>query len=277
MGVLQFNGTSDRIRWTSLASALANASDGAFTIAVLHKRDSIPAATTGLVYMIAGANAEVGIGLWGGPGGITPYRPFMDISGEGTKTFTSILNNTTDSILFVVSKAAGTVAPRLGWKLEPAGAWTHENAGATLPDQTAADALEVGTWLNSEFSAAHIGLVGVWEGAMSDANKEALDDNWRTSDWWNSAHGQPVFLAEFNVAGASVVDLAGNASSPTVSGTTLDGAETLDSWNFDGMGAAPQILRPDADIATTGWTPTPLFSKINESSPDGTVITATAS
>lgn len=42
-------------------------------------------------------------------------------------------------------------------------------------------------------------------------------------------------------------------------------------------GAPPQTLRPVADVATTGWTTTPLFSKINESSPDGTVITATAS
>jgi hypothetical protein len=41
--------------------------------------------------------------------------------------------------------------------------------------------------------------------------------------------------------------------------------------------ASPQSLRPDADTTTTGWTSTPLFSKINESSADGTVITATAS
>jgi hypothetical protein len=33
---------------------------------------------------------------------------------------------------------------------------------------------------------------------------------------------------------------------------------------------------PDADIATTGWSTAPLFSKVNDSS-DGTVITATAS
>lgn len=38
-----------------------------------------------------------------------------------------------------------------------------------------------------------------------------------------------------------------------------------------------QTLRPDADTTTTGWTSTPLFSKINETSADGTVITATAS
>jgi hypothetical protein len=41
--------------------------------------------------------------------------------------------------------------------------------------------------------------------------------------------------------------------------------------------AATQAIRPDADITTTGWTTTPLWSKIEETSADGTVITATAS
>jgi hypothetical protein len=40
-----------------------------------------------------------------------------------------------------------------------------------------------------------------------------------------------------------------------------------------------QRLNPDADVTTTGWTTTPLWSKIDEdpASPDGTVISATAS
>lgn len=37
-----------------------------------------------------------------------------------------------------------------------------------------------------------------------------------------------------------------------------------------------QRMRPDADVTTTGWASTPLFSKVNETSPDGTVITSTA-
>ena len=38
---------------------------------------------------------------------------------------------------------------------------------------------------------------------------------------------------------------------------------------------AGQTLLPDADTTTTGWTTTPLFSKVNDAS-DATVITATA-
>ena len=37
-------------------------------------------------------------------------------------------------------------------------------------------------------------------------------------------------------------------------------------------GAPPQQIRPDADVATTGWTTAPLWSKVEETSPDGTVI-----
>jgi hypothetical protein len=48
---------------------------------------------------------------------------------------------------------------------------------------------------------------------------------------------------------------------------------------FKGSTTPPtvQTLRPDADTTTTGWTTTPLWSKIEETSADGTVITATAS
>jgi hypothetical protein len=42
--------------------------------------------------------------------------------------------------------------------------------------------------------------------------------------------------------------------------------------------AVPTVnIYPDADTTTTGWTTTPLWSKIDEISADGTVITATAS
>lgn len=54
---------------------------------------------------------------------------------------------------------------------------------------------------------------------------------------------------------------------------------SLDNWEGADLvpPAEPQMLRPDADIVTTGWSTAPLFSKIDEESADGTVITATAS
>lgn len=49
--------------------------------------------------------------------------------------------------------------------------------------------------------------------------------------------------------------------------------------NFSGgtiFTVAPQELRPAADAAVGGWAVAPLFSKVNETAADGTVISATA-
>lgn len=242
MGVLQFDGVDDRLRWTTLAGALQNVSDGAWTVAALVKRSGL---TTwdAMSYLLSGSGAgttEAGISFGQDVGSEEHIK--VDITGEAGSSFPTALTSTASPYLLVASKAAGTVAPRLAWKLGSGGLWTHENGASTVPDQAIATfALDIGSWQNGDFFLGWIGVIGWWEGAMSDANKEALDNNWRTSDWWNSAHGRPLFLAELNVAGASVVDLAGNASSLTATGTTLDAAETLDSWNFNGIGA-PAVL-----------------------------------
>ena len=236
MGVLSFDGINDQLKWTTLAQTLRDVSDGAWTVGILVKMADV-GHFNGFTYLLSGAGAgttEAGLSFSN-----SLLSNTVDV-GSGY-SFPSNTNSTASPYIFVVSKGAGTVNPRLGWKLGVGGSWTHENndVGGGLPDQIDSDQLQIGTWQDSDFMEGWIGLIGWWEGAMSDADKEALDNNWATSDWWNSAHGQPKFLAELNVAGASVVDIAGNASSLTATGTTLDGAETLDSWNFDGTGTPP--------------------------------------
>lgn len=56
--------------------------------------------------------------------------------------------------------------------------------------------------------------------------------------------------------------------------TALSGATI--AAHYAAATASGQILLPDADLAAGGWTTSPLFSKVNDSS-DATVITATAS
>lgn len=52
----------------------------------------------------------------------------------------------------------------------------------------------------------------------------------------------------------------------------------IDNWSGGDLeSSTPQKLRPDADIGTTGWTTTPLWSKIDEDVADGTVISGVAS
>jgi hypothetical protein len=69
-------------------------------------------------------------------------------------------------------------------------------------------------------------------------------------------------------------------SSTSLAGTWTTAAGTPDvvsAFVAYKAAAGVQQVRPDADVTTTGWTTTPLWSKIEETSADGTVITATAS
>lgn len=246
MGVLQFNGSSDRISWVTLTSTLQNVSDGAWTMAILMKMSDL-GHFNAFSYMLAGGSARVGCSY-----SSTSGAPFIDAGGG--KNFPTDLTSTTSPYLLAVSKAAGSVAPRISWKLGSAGSWVTEDSSNTMSDTVASDSLEVGVWqTTADFFEGWIGVVAWWEGAMSDTNKQALDDNWRTSDLWNSAHGQPKFLVQLNVAAGSVVDLAGNASGLVASGTTLDAGETLDSWNFNGVGGADPVKIGPMRARGTSW------------------------
>ena len=235
MGTLQFDGVDDTLQWDTLASALQNVPTSANTIGVLLKRSNI--------------NSPVFQPPCDLEAGGFARRLYVEFNGNANQYITNTggcfmgfsFTSTADPYMIIASKASGTSTPRVGWKLGSGGSWTHEDGDNTVGDASAAATkLLIGTREN--LSGIYIGWIGVvafWAGAMSDANKEVLDDNWSTSDWWNSAHGQPLFLVELNVAGTSVVDLAGNASALTVTGTTLDATETLNNWNFNGIGVRP--------------------------------------
>ena len=238
MGVLRFTAANlDRIRFQTLAAALGNTSDGAWTCAVLLKQASIGAfhaqaylcnstPTTKAGWSINGSNQMVAdVAAYGGVG-------------------TTALDDTAETYIAVATKQAGTAAVSYHVYKRSTTTWASVTAGSNLADQTASSMLELGTFEGGgDLANGWIGLVGFWEGQMSQANAETLDNNWRTSDWWSNAHGQPTALIECNVAAASLVDLAGNATNIAVTGTpAVDAGETLSSWNFDSTGALPPVV-----------------------------------
>lgn len=204
------------------------------------KRATVGVAYRAPGYLLSGTGngvAEAGVSL------STGNRLHPDIGpGEDTAAGNPTFASTADTYVAVISKAAGTVAPIVSRYVKSTVTWTHYTLTTTVADQIATTMIELGAWQNGDYFDGWIGVAAFWEGAMSQTNKEALVTNWRTSDVWTSAHGQPAFLSELNVAGLSAVDLAGNASSITVTGTSLDAAETLDSWNFDGTGATAPLI-----------------------------------
>lgn len=67
----------------------------------------------------------------------------------------------------------------------------------------------------------------------------------------------------------------GTGGSIAAQGTwTANTANAAFAQMWDASGPPPQTVLPDADTTTTGWSATPLFSKVNDSS-DATVITST--
>lgn len=83
--------------------------------------------------------------------------------------------------------------------------------------------------------------------------------------------------ASGNMSAALLYALGGSGVTGFTMNVTTAGSGTFSNAGglFDPSGPV-QSLRPDADTADGGWTSTPLWSKVDEESADGTVITATA-
>lgn len=240
MGVTLLDGIDDRWKWGTLAAGLAATSTTAWTRLILCKRGAGAigdAAFDALGYLQSGATIRAGFSFDG-----TDHVQ-MDFGSQRvtTATFTS----STDVLLMILSKAAGTVTPRIGVQVGSGGTMTHANLSGTQADTGSADNLITGSWKGTaDYFDGWIGYEAWWSGAMSDVNKAACGTNWRTSDAWLNAHGTPTYSCEYNVAVASFVDMAGNASTLTSTGTTLDAGETLDGWNFNGTGGAAAATFP---------------------------------
>lgn len=250
--------SSSTLKFATLAAALANVPIGAWTFAVLLKRIVDPTGSTnfdGLAYLLSGSGAgvtEAGLSLTGGD------ALFSDVAGlnnsnQGTNPFT--VTGTAETYIVVGSRAAGTGTVLYDRYAKSSNTWIHNTpGGSTLPDQIAATMLEIGAWEGGDLiDDSYVGVVGIWSAAMSSTQKEELSANWRTSDWWNNSVGAPKFIAELNVAAASVVDLAQNATGLSVTGTSLDAAETLVGWTYDGTGVvAPPSGIPGIGVGTIG-------------------------
>jgi hypothetical protein len=243
VGVLRYTkASSTNLKWTTLASPLANISLGGWTFATVWRPvwvDTTRNAYDALGYLLSGSGAGSTVAGCS----IAPTEGYMiDVAGNAGATSTPAA---TASAVYmsVITAAGGGGATTAYHYVKSTNTWTTLNIG-NQANQLAATMLQIGSWQGSDFLDAWVGVSAFWSGSMSQANANALSTNWRTSDLWQSAHGTPVFLAEQNVAGASVVDLAGNASALTATGVTLDAAETLTSWNFNGAGTpAPKQVK----------------------------------
>lgn len=84
-------------------------------------------------------------------------------------------------------------------------------------------------------------------------------------------------VAASTLSWSQLLSLDGNGTADWYVGLWKWGsAASVTDWLGEPSGPTLDSCLPDADITTTGWTTTPLFSKVNDAS-DATVIQATAS
>ena len=152
-------------------------------------------------------------------------------------------------------------------------AWRHDDgAAAASTDWSIASTLMLGregSGIGGEYWNGNLLIFG-WKNAdTTDLGVEVLANGYQA--WKDFGFVEGVRLDA--LSGLSTFVAGGTMAESSRVGTTLDTGDVPAWWN-DTLGPPPQIIRPDADTVTTGWTTTPLFSKINDQS-DATVITST--
>lgn len=239
MGALRFDGVDDFVRWSEVQSELADVTQvGSVTCAFLFRRAGLGTDQELGVLSTSAGGARFGCGF--------NTDNSLDPDPLGLPSLTITVADVTDTYILVMSKAS-TEDP-IVWSLKNLttdAPWQHEVTDSFSGIPATAGRVEVGHFSGFEFLDAWVGLAAFWAGGLSQADAEALAVNRRTSDWWTNPHGQPAFLAEFNIEDVTQLrDLAENASNISVAGATYDDAVTLEDWNFDGKGP---VTDPDLE------------------------------
>lgn len=107
-------------------------------------------------------------------------------------------------------------------------------------------------------SGMQIALVAVWNVRLTDANVAALSANKKTSDWYNNAAGQPIFLwqaaSDSISAPANSQLIAGHTYSSgdsNLTGLTI-GGDPAGGWTFDGTSGGASAVNMTSTLAGVG-------------------------
>jgi hypothetical protein len=223
------DGVDDYARWSTLSTGLAALPSAAWTFAILLKRE-----VTGVkaIFELANSADASRLYMWHGTNewGVT-----VGVNEDFGTTATAILSDLADTYIMVFTKASGTSAMRIHRRNVSTSVTARENT-TTVANGTAMGVdgyLYVGADRFASWGfEGWMGLFGAWDVNMSDAQTDELWATNRTSDWYNSSAAQPVFLSELTTLAAP--DITGNSGIDSNFNGTLDYAETLEGWIFDG-------------------------------------------
>jgi hypothetical protein len=196
-------------------------------------------------------------------------------AGELVWQSPSVFDNTSDWMIvtyaFDAVTPGGSGAPHWVFKVG-ANAWDSDSAvGDSSTDATAAGSGYRFMFGNdptlADDAVMDLCCAGMYKGYLDSTQLQTLSMT-DFSTWFNLFSGPDAGLWGFETID-SIVDRTGNGANE-VSRNQVTLVADPPGWSWDT--GPTQLLRPDADLATTGWSTAPLHSKISDES-DATVIT----
>lgn len=242
MGILQFNGSTDYLKWASLDAALSNLPTAAWTL-LFGVRHANMSNWQGYGYLLSGTGAGVSeVGLSKSKSATEDLTCDRDPAHGSTFSWASLDPAVNQDTLFVASKAAGSATANASKKVGVSGSWSHGAATSPGGNASAADQLQLGIWQLSSIDAlnGYLAVAAMWNVELTQAQRIACGATWKTSDIWN-AHPtvRPLLLMECNVPKTALTNLGSSViDTPSSSGVTLASGQTFGGWNFDGYGSS---------------------------------------
>jgi hypothetical protein len=235
--VRHFDGTDDVIRFP--ATGYTNITQGAFSIAVLFRKPDTDTAAAPIWFANAAAPGTFRMLMFAGG---TDWRLYLEGGVEG---FGAADPPDNVWVLAVITKASGTVFPRLHTYNYATTTWTHTNTNNAMANGTlTADSVYLGGG-SGNFLDGYIAAAGIWTTALSDGDCETMEAALQA---W--ADLNPAWLVRLNQAsvGTAVEDLIDGNDQDAITGTAANTTTAPDPFDFDVVAPAVDI---DGDLAVT--------------------------
>lgn len=230
-----FDGTNDEIR-----VAIGNCN---ITTAI----------TMGAIWRRVGTGYTAVIGLHTS-GGTATYtieysedpNDFLDFAGTTFSSGEAAVDAADSWVLSIVTKAAGTVAPRSHLYKYGTNAWDHRDFAATVANQSsvAGGTVRFGEWQDADDLEGDIAVAGVWSRALTDAECELLP--YSLVAWYASAPSG-LWVLDQSATTQTVVDLTGGGANESGTGGTLVGTTvstvSVPVWNYGDGAQSVQVIR----------------------------------
>lgn len=202
----------------------------------------------------------------------TPNVALRLDGNERHSTTTSL--STSTWYLIGATKATGTATPRIHIYACTGATWAHENASSSIANSsTPATRAQLGvTPAGAAYMNGNVQLAAVWDSVLDDTAMETLVSLTAIID----ASPVGLWILDQASTATAVTDYTGNgADQSAISGTSVT-TDTIPNFDMS-YPATSQTLYPDADVDTGDWVTTPLWSKVDEVTAGGDVISSTAS